>query len=1058
MARKSIIESLLGLCLAGWLLAAGCGYEIDTTRHPAARGSFGEELHLILARDLDRDQPDKGRAFGAERERFVRAVDRLMPEELLDDLQAWLEQSLPLYDTGRMQAVLRPAACKLEAELAQDRELLAALEYMRRPHADCDDAILLPVLQRILQREDTDELLDSLGGLFLAHDGLGAGQEPDPGEDDTFAVVLGDLSVSLAASQIELPDPQSTAALLADWLLEEDPRLAPEGEQPEWISLLDPRGRARVAPDPSSGEIPEPFADLDSDGLADIDPLRGDFVDAQGEPIDAPSPCGPEGRTVYLQRDLVRSRLAALLDQLEPLVADGLLWELPTAARALLGPLAPLADEDGLYTGYATDDAALFALAHALLAIADYDRLPQLLDAVVVLLEQREAFVARLLHELDKAGEVTDLYPQTLEDHNRLVDDLVPHLQEFAERGYVLDFFRSFADSRWLGLQAGLADMIRYRYVQPANCGQADCTSGGCGCDYEDYDGSDDRAAYLRDQRPTDFSLPDNTYANRSNLQRGLHLIHDANGVRHSMSVLGWEPFPIEDMLVFYIDSAAGDEQAGLVEVAWYVEAAVTEFTSSTPPAEEVSRFMVHDHSVLGNPLGAEGFEIRNYNGEALLAFKHSGALDSLRPVYAAIAQRDRELARSGTKVLAELMAALHPHYSCNLPHASPACAHIRPLEPMLLEVLDSTDALTALVDLLRSVQGLRTAQGGAVDEELARFVHFLLEPDPALLRHDGSGSVAAADGLTPVYPISRFYLLLDALRFADDAVQAVPGAEQAFERACDLVWDQLLQVEGSGEDWRFTNRRGFLLVLAALDFLADRARVQVQAGQLSARLAEIEDELAADVSGRVLPRLIEAWALVADEPGLPARLDALCLDLLDRDEGEKAQELRRLAGWGLQYALVDRITVPLGHSLARHLDPEADGWDFVPGTGCLSVPASRVPRANLRFLSRAIALVLDLASLDGNGRDVLATLLTNAAAETEPLEGAWTLDDLIEVLAEVHRCEPGAGGLCDADDAACVLSEIADFMLDDARGLERVYVMIERRDGYEPGFVHPGR
>ncbi len=1039
--------------LACW--AAGCGHEIDTTRHPEVRGTFGEEVHRILWKDLARRAPAEGAALGEERARFVRAVDGLMPAALLDDLQSWSQAMLPLYDQGRLQAVLRPGGCLLH-DLADEGELWSALAFQRAPAGLGDDRLLVPLLERLGARPDLGPLLVELVELFLAHDGLDAAFAPSA-EDPTFAALLDDLGGWLAAREAGAPDPASGYARLLDFLLEEDARLLDGGAEPHWLVRVDPRGRAWPALEPGTGALRAPFADRDLDGLADMDPGCQAYLGADGLPLALPPPFDAagarpslDGRLVWRYVDLRVTPLAALLDQLRPLVEDGVLWELPRSAEALLGPLAAQADDQGVYAGYHAADAPLVALTHLGVALADYDHLPELLDCVLALADSAEPALARLVHELENAGDVLDLYPSlSLRAQNRLLDDLVPRLQEASERGLLGPLLLSFGDPRWGRLEAGLADMIRYR------------------------DRLSDEDLVFRE--PTDWSRGDEDYASRSNLQRGVHLIHDTNLSVYSASIdlFGWWTIP--DMLGFYIDSAAGDSSRGLAEVDWAVDVAVSEFSSTTPPAEEVNRFMVHDHSVLGNPRGNEGWELRAYNAEALLGMELSGALDGLRPAWTAFAARDRAEARTGTRVLAELMAVVHPHYSCRTPGASPACADVRPLEPMLLEVLDSTSALGALIDLLRVAHGLSSPQGHLVPAELDRFVGFLLRVDPALRRHDGATSVLGGDGVTPVFPLSRLYLLLDALRFTDEAADAAPASRAAWRRVAELAWEQLLEVEqdpASGE-WRFRNRRAWFSLVDLLVFLRDRAAALRAEGALASRLAELEEDVRELVAGRVLPRVLDAWRLVADHPDLPPRLDGLVLELLDRGDPQRVVELRRLAAWALQHLQVERVGAPLARALGRRLDPQGLGWRWVPGAGCASVVHTEEPAAEdanhrrlpaLRYLSEALGLARDLLGLEvpaasgGAPRAVTVELLVNAlrpfpgrvASAAGPPVPVDALDDVLELVGRVHRVDPAETGPLSALDLAEVVRQVADYLLDEDRGLEKFYVLVERRDGFE--------
>jgi hypothetical protein len=1032
------------LCLA--LACPGCGTEIDTRRNPAPRGTFGEEVHRILKKDLDRSQPAKGAALGEERPRVVRAIDGLMPDAELEHLQAWAEAMLPLYDQGRLQAVLRPAGCLLE-RLAEEPDWQAALVYLRAPEGLGDDRLLMPLLERVAARADLQAFLTELIELWLAHDGLDPALVPSA-EDDTLAALAGDLSRWLGARQEAAPDPRAGLARTLDFLLSEDDRLRADAEPPQWLLRTDPRGRAWPARDEAGGLAP-PFADLDGDGLADLAPDGLTFLDARGEPLAPPPPFAAddqrplaEGRLVWRYSELGATPLLALAEQLGPLVRAGLLWDLPRAAPALLGPRAACADDQGVFPGYRPDDAPLQALAHLGVVLADYDRLPELLEALVTLGERAEPALARLLRELDKVGQVVELYPEVgLRAHHRLLDDLMPLLQEAALHGHLAAALDSVGDARWGRLEAGLADLLRYR----------------------------DRLtdADLRFREPTDWSQSDESYPHRSNLQRGVHLIHDTLGASYAarIDLFGWWTIP--DMLVFYIDSAAGDSTGGLAEVDWAVRVAVSEFTSTTPPAEEVNRFMVHDHGVLGNPRGREGLELRAYNAEALLALEASGALDGLRPAWTAFALRDRATERGGTRVLAELMAAVHPHYSCRLPAASPACADLRPLEPMLLEVLDSAEPLSAAIELLAVARTLTTPRGEAVLVELTRFVEHLVRADPGLRRHDGATSVPGGDGLTPVYPMSRLHLALDALRFLDRVAEASPDARRALDRTLGEAHDRFLglaeQPDGS---WRFQNRRAWFLALDALAHLAERAGELRAEGRLSAELAALEASIREALSGRVLPRVVTAWGLVADHPTLPGRLDALALELVDEAQPARRRENRRLLAWALQHLQVTRVTAPFARALGRHLDPRAPGFrrveagDGGPAT-CQAVEHveqaededhQRLPR--LRVLGRTLALLRDLLALGASGdggppRPVAAELV--ARALTRPPDNPDNpLGDVLEAVGRVHRREPARRDRLEAADLAEVLRQVADYLFDPARGLEKFYVLVERRDGFE--------
>ncbi len=991
-------------------------YQLDTARNPPERGTLGQEIYRILKRDMERLNPDKAAAFSREAGGFIRAFDALLPEDLHEDLQAWFVDILPLYDQGILPGVVRRAACLL-AEMGENDEFLKALWYLDHPEGYGDDCVIKPLLRRILVHPGVSGLLKNLGELVLLHDGLDENFQLSS-EDDTFRALFVELCRGLRDAATEGPDPDTPASVGLDFLFSEDFRLVEGQGDEQYIVRTDYRGRALVAPDPG-GQLPAPFCDQDQDGLADIHPLTGDFTDCGGTPVAAPPPFQPDGtrplqdgRLVYRYSDLRKTMLAALVDQMNPLVKDGLVWELPDSLPALMGPRTTIDDSDGTYPGYAPDASPAMALTHALVVLLDYDRLPEFLDALLTLAEMREPQLAKVLHQADLVSGIIDDWEQvSAAEDNRFLDDLVVRLQECAERGYLLPLLQAFSDPGVMHFQAGMADMIRYRDI---------LTDGD-----------------MVFRNPTDHSLPITDYANRSNNVKMAHLTADTNGISHGTSVAGFDVYTIPDMLAFWLDSVAG-----LAQVPWYVAAAVTEFDSETPSVEEVNRFMNHDHAILGNPRGREGFELYRYNAESLLALEVSGMLEGLKPLITVFVNSDRSAGRTGTKVLADLLAALHPHTSPELPYASEACADTWAVEPMLLDIMDNTEIVDSAAELLSSLSGLQTVSDLNVLEELDGLLSHLLRPDPSIRRHDGSNWVLGNDNSTHIEPISRLYLLLDALRLVDDSVSSDPAADAALERVAELLSDRFLEVEEQGGQWRFKNRRAWFLFLNTLSFIKDRAEVHRSRGELSQKLLETEDDVRESIGGRSMPRLVDAIQILSDHPSLPGELDALLLDLVDLDDPAKVTELWNIAGWTLQTQNAEKAWIPIAHALGEYLDPDRDDWGFTPEVGCLS---SAPPNT---LLSRLMDMLVRMSQARGNGRDVFAEITRNLGA-TYPNTTAFPLDDFGGIISALHRQDPQETGETSVGDMAECLRETSDYLLDGERGLEKLYQQVERRKGF---------
>lgn len=991
-------------------------YELDTTRNANERGTLGQEIYRIFKLDMDRQNPDKGVAFSREAARFVRAFDALMPEEILDDLQAWFIEILPLYDEGVLPGVARRSACML-SQMSDNGEFLQALWYLEHPEGYGDDCVLQPLLRRVLIHPGVSDLLMHLGEVVLQHDGLDENFARS-NEDDTFRALFVELCRSWRDAEAEEPDPDSPAGVGLDFLFSEDSRLLDGQGDEQFIVRTDYRGRALVQPEPG-GQLPTPFCDQDQDGLADIHPRTGDYTDCAGVEVVAPPPFLADGtrplqngRLVYRYSDLRQTMLAALVDQLNPLVQDGLVWELPDSLPSLMGPLTVLEDSNGTYPGFDPQASPAVALTHALVALLDYDRLPEALEALLTLAELREPQLAKVLHQADLVSEISDNWDHVhTAENNRFLDDLVEHLQECADRGYLLPLLEAFSEPGVMYFQAGMADMIRYRDIQVVS------------------DELNNSIMYL--QNPTDHLLPITQYQNRSQNVKMAHLTADTNGISHGTSIAGFDVFTIPDMLAFWLDS-----MAGRASVPWYVAAAVTEFESETPSVEEVNRFMNHDHTILGNPVGREGYELYQYNAESLYALEVSGMLEGLKPLVTVF------VTRGGTRVLADLLSTLHPHTSPELPYASSACANTWAVEPMLLDVLDRTEIINSVVELLASLKNQTTPSGLSILGEIDGLVRHLLRSDASLRRHDGADWVLGNDEFTRIEPISRLYLLLDALRVVDDAVSADPVADAALDRVSELLSDRFLEVEEQGGQWRFKNRRAWYLFLNTLSFIRDRAVIHRGNNELSAKLQETEDDLRESVGGRTMPRVVDVLKILSAHPSLPGELDALLLDLVDLNDSTKVAEFRNIIGWMLQTQNAERAWVPIAHGLGEYLDPNGNDWELMPEVGCLNTDPPNT------LMSRLMDMLVRMGQARGNGRDIFAIITANMGT-TYPGTNEFPLDDFGDIISSIHRQDPVQTGETSVGDMANGLRETSDYLLDDERGLEKLYQQVERRKGF---------
>ncbi len=549
----SIVGCILraGLRRLVLLLAAGaclsCAPRLDTQRDPPPRGSIGMEVWKVLCERLaaeawpadvegrraarlctstsrpEEAEPPRLRTLITERDRFVAAVDAVLPEASLDPFERFLGALLPFYDPPeeRLPGQVRALGALLERLAEQDEvtEALARIGYrqgyrpLRHSLGIARPALAYPGFDTLSKRA------------LAAIDEGGTAR-------DVWLDAMGALALEMADARPQAPSSDGDGALrtLRDLLLRRDDAFGRGAAI--YLPERDDRGLARVR------LVAAPFVDRDADGLADIDAL-GRFVDASGAPMIPPPPFAvvsdtwrrrdPSGRALTEQGDLVYEYLdinptlgagmlresVALLDPESPALLD-----LAAGLPALLGPETTARRSLGRYAlTYRLRDpdlSPLVDLAHVAGVLLPDPETSDLLEVLERLLTEHEAPVAALLDGLLHVGDVADRYPDVaLEQPNELLDDLVEVLTWMAqEPGLIESVMRALADRRVARLGAIYADMIRHRDVVRYN--PADVNQPRREVDFRE---------------PVDWRAPD-TKDNHSIFQRTLSIIHDLDGVR----------------------------------------------------------------------------------------------------------------------------------------------------------------------------------------------------------------------------------------------------------------------------------------------------------------------------------------------------------------------------------------------------------------------------------------------------------------------------------------------------------------------------------------------
>ncbi len=725
------------------LVLSSCDYSLDGEREPVDTGSFGNTVVTLackriayldsveafeagvadtvdvrgaLYRDECRlglafpaDAPNELHAMNAKRDTLVSAVDATFPEDFLEDLQGFLTTTefLGLYDDGTTIAAIDALIEMLEV-FAADPEFAPALERLNHRLGYLPVTPALGTARLVVNYPNMHDFLLEFGNA-VTQGGM-ARQE----WDDLIAAT----SIALRnAEAAEVPaDPERTAAVTLDLLFTESSLLGTS----RTLSLVrrDSRGLALVAS--VGGSLPEPFSDLDSDGLADADEL-GRYTDSTGTPFAAPAPfalpsgdaqvpwpyrdedgralMGTDGPRLYEFVDLDKTLLAALtrdaLKLFDP--ARGTALDMLRGSSVLVGPRAmttrTYAGGDSIdYRGYDSAQSPLLDVLYGYNLLLTDPNIYDTLELTRRLFTDHEPEAARLIEAFIDTARVAAMFPDAnLEPGSPLYDDLIPVLQEIlATPGLMEDMLRAMEDPLMAELGLRFAEHMTNK-------------------DRIDIDPSTNALTDTNLDEPVNRSAADSGM-NRSLMQRLLHLINDSSGAQmcNKPGAVVRDPFfgfviatyaecdllHIDDLAVFYIQSIAyAKDSSGNViiddvrGVPTPRHKALFPFTFNNALIESIvdddmledetgiEGFRFHptpealNRSLFLDPLPAfladsmdparcnEGDQFIDAHASTLMVWELNGFYDQVRPLVQAFADHDAEY------LFVELMTVMHKHY-----------------------------------------------------------------------------------------------------------------------------------------------------------------------------------------------------------------------------------------------------------------------------------------------------------------------------------------------------------------------------------------------------------
>lgn len=396
-------------------------------------------------------------------------------------------------------------------------------------------------------------------------------------------------------------------------LSEHDDFHGPARPTPRYIVARDPRGYAFIEGSipGKAASVPSPFADLDGDGLADLDPF-GRFVGIDGEPLAINLPfrvpgleragatdefgraLSPSGQLFYRYVDTSKALTGALARDLIALVDPNPTNEHETLMDALGGALVLYGDRVETkrtepyhldFRGFDPDSSPFVDLYYAFGQLLGDRESDDYLQWVIDLAQNHEDTVARLVGiALDTYANANDpkkpLHAKAKLDKKVTIwDEMADVLAQIGEvgpnenspRGLLEDLLIALSDERILPLGEALANFTEYKDLISYDPDKLN----GPPKNLESNDTQLPHVPVKRTYPPSD--TPDN----RSGFQRFIQAIHDVNGVtacnregatlrvKIGLITATYPPWPFapfrecelfqfDDMGVLYVDAMAG--------------------------------------------------------------------------------------------------------------------------------------------------------------------------------------------------------------------------------------------------------------------------------------------------------------------------------------------------------------------------------------------------------------------------------------------------------------------------------------------------------------------
>jgi hypothetical protein len=451
----------------------------------------------------------------------------------------------------------------------------------------------------------------------------------------------------------------------------------------------------------------------------------------------------------------------------------------------------------------------------------------------------------------------------------------------------------------------------------------------------------------------------------------------------------------------------------------------------------------VHDKSLVA-------WETRMVNNPS--GFANDTFYDAVRPIITAFAKHDECVtfndatqtctkSQNAVKIFVDIFAMMHEHWSSpngsyfgkkyqSADRKQPRFAYtdnLTSFEPLIAESISQADLMPAIIDLAPvlytfTIDGTPTGQPAR--PVLTGAARYLFDPKatPAGVTYrNGQTTTVMSDGKTPVARATPYYLIADAYAHRRNALAQAPMAQQtAWKTATTALIDQMLTVEKVGTRYRFKNRRMNAVTLNLVDFVRGRIKAHTTSGDVDTWIhQQLTSDLTDVLGGPVFAALGDFVGKVEADPQARDELYRLLQYLVNEADNDTvfATALTTLADQ-VQTFLDDPNLVPIARVMGAAMDPKKGAVD-----------------AQLTLVKKA---------RDVDTKKALLTILRNLYRQDA--NGVYPASDLADVVSELNRKTPGAGGRLNALDYKTLLGETRDFFIDDQRGFTRFLNIVKAR------------